>query len=136
MPHILTIQTPGRALIEITDEIAALTLACPAHSGIAHIFIQHTSASLVIQENADPDVRQDLIVYFDRVAPESGPYIHTAEGSDDMPAHVKSALTATSLAIPFVDGRLQLGAWQGVYVFEHRRAPHQRRILVTFIAEA
>lgn len=135
MPHILTIDTPGRDLIEITDKIRDLTASSGLRDGIAHLFIQHTSASLTIQENADPDVCRDLLAWFDRAAPEDGDYRHAAEGPDDMPAHIKSALTATSLSIPVIDGELALGAWQGVYVFEHRRAPHRRRVIISFVAE-
>lgn len=136
MPQIITIDTPGRGLIEITGKIRELTAASGLRNGIIQLFIQHTSASLIIQENADPDVKTDLIDYFDRIAPEDIGYIHTAEGPDDMPAHIKAALTATSLAIPVADGDLQLGTWQGIYVFEHRRAPHRRRIIATFTQEA
>lgn len=135
MPHILTIDTPGRDLIEITNKIRDLTASSGLRDGIAHLFIQHTSASLTIQENADPDVCRDLLAWFDRAAPEDGDYRHAAEGPDDMPAHIKSALTATSLSIPVIDGELALGAWQGVYVFEHRRAPHRRRVIISFVAE-
>jgi len=134
MPHTLTIETPGRALVDITPRIAELTGAAAPVSGLAHLFVQHTSASLLIQENADPDVQRDLIAWFDRAAPEGGPYRHRAEGPDDMPAHIKTALTASSLSIPFADGRLSLGTWQGIYLFEHRRAPQRRRIIVSFIA--
>lgn len=102
MPHILTIDTPGRDLIEITNKIRDLTASSGLRDGIAHLFIQHTSASLTIQENADPDVCRDLLAWFDRAAPEDGDYRHAAEGPDDMPAHIKSALTATSLSIPEV----------------------------------
>ena len=135
MPHIITINTPGRSLTDITNEIARVVADAPANSGVAHILVQHTSASLVIQENADDDVQRDLISYFDRIAPEDGPYLHSAEGPDDMPAHLKSALTTTSLSIPFVDGKMLLGVWQGIYLFEHRRAAHRRRIVVSLTAE-
>lgn len=104
-------------------------------NGVVHLFVQHTSASLLIQKNADPDVQKDLIAFFDRIAPEGGFYAHAAEGPDDMPAHLKSALTATSLTIPIADGRPMLGAWQGIYIFEHRRAGHRRRVIVTFSRE-
>ena len=122
MPETLIVDTPGRGLIEITAEIADLTRKAAPVSGIVQLFLQHTSASLVIQENADPDVQHDLVNWFDRAAPEDGPYRHSAEGPDDMPAHIKTALTAVSLAIPFAEGRLLLGTWQGIYLFEHRRA--------------
>lgn len=136
MPHILTIDTPGRDLIEITDKICSLAASSGVGDGLANVFIQHTSASLIIQENADPDVCRDLLAWLDRAAPEDGNYRHTAEGPDDMPAHIKSALTATSLSIPIIDGELALGTWQGVYLFEHRRASHRRRVIVSIIAEA
>ncbi len=135
MPHIISVRTPGRALIDITRDVAQLLAKAPGRSGLANIFVQHTSASLVIQENADPDVQRDLIAYFDRIAPEDGPYLHTAEGPDDMPAHLKSALTATSVSVPYADGKLLLGTWQGIYLFEHRTRPHQRKAIVTFISE-
>jgi len=136
VPHIITVNTPGRALVDITTRIKSLLSASAVTDGVAHLFVQHTSASLVIQENADPDVLSDLIAYFDRLAPEDGPYQHSAEGPDDMPAHIKSALTSTTLTIPFSDRRFLLGTWQGVYLFEHRRTAHQRRIAVSFIGEA
>ena len=140
MPHTLTIDTPGRSLTDITNEVARLTAFAHATkgatNGLVSLFLQHTSASLLIQENADPDVQRDLIAWFDRAAPEDGDYLHTAEGPDDMPAHIKTALTAVSLSIPFADGRLLLGTWQGIYLFEHRRAPQRRRIVVSFVSEA
>ncbi len=123
-------------MIDITGEIGNIILRSDIHSGVAHIFIQHTSASLTVQENADPDVKRDLLAWLDRLAPENGPYLHTAEGADDMPAHIKAAITSTALSIPFEDGRLLTGAWQGVYVIEHRRRPHRRRIAVTLLAAA
>lgn len=136
MPETLIVETPGRALVDITARVADLTRNAAPASGIAQLFLQHTSASLVIQENADPDVQRDLIAWFDRVAPEDGPYLHNAEGPDDMPAHIKTALTAVSLSVPFADGRLLLGTWQGIYVFEHRRAPQRRRVIASFIEAA
>ncbi len=135
MPQILTVNTPGCDLVEITAEIQKYAAAAGVHHGLVHLFIQHTSASLTIQENADPDVRADLLAYFDRIAPESDVYSHAAEGPDDMPAHIKTALTATSLSIPIIDGNLALGTWQGIYVFEHRRAAQKRRVVVTFVSE-
>ena len=133
MPETLIVETPGRAMVEITDDIAALTRKAAPASGCVQLFLQHTSASLVIQENADPDVRRDLVAWFDRAAPEDGPYRHSAEGPDDMPAHIKTALTAVSLSVPFAQRRLLLGTWQGIYVFEHRRTPQRRRVVVSFI---
>lgn len=133
MPETLTVETPGRALIEITADIAALTRKAAPASGCVQLFLQHTSASLLIQENADPDVQRDLVDWFDRAAPEDGPYRHSAEGPDDMPAHIKTALTAVSLSVPFTERRLLLGTWQGVYLFEHRRAPQRRRVIASFL---
>ncbi len=135
MPQTLSIATPGRGLIEITSDLKDLAREAGVKNGAAHIFVQHTSASLLIQENADPDVGKDLLAFFDRIAPEGGAYAHDAEGPDDMPAHIKSALTATSLTVPVSDGKLMLGTWQGIYLFEHRRAPHRRRVIVTFNRE-
>ena len=135
MPQTLSIATPGRGLIEITSDLQDLAREAGVKNGAAHIFVQHTSASLLIQENADPDVQKDLLAFFDRIAPEGGAYAHDAEGPDDMPAHIKSALTATSLTVPVSDGKLMLGTWQGIYLFEHRRAPHRRRVIVTFSRE-
>ena len=121
MPHIIAVDTPGKGFVEITSAVQDLARTENFRSGVVHLFIQHTSASLVIQENADPDVRRDLVDHFDRLAPEDAGYRHSAEGPDDMPAHIKTALTATSLMVPVADGRLMLGTWQGIYVFEHRR---------------
>ena len=136
MPQFITIDTPGRGLIDITREIRDLAASTGIENGLANLFVQHTSASLIIQENADPDVCRDLIDYLDRIAPESDLYRHSAEGPDDMPAHIKSVLTATSLSIPVANGDLLLGTWQGIYLFEHRAAPHRRRVVVTFAREA
>lgn len=135
MPQTLTFETPGRGLVEITSAVAQHATSSGVQNGAAHLFVQHTSASLLIQENADPDVQKDLIAFFERVAPEGAPYAHDAEGPDDMPAHIRSALTATSLTVPIADGKLMLGMWQGIYLFEHRRAAHRRRIVVTFSRE-
>ncbi len=136
MSEIIIVNTPGRALVDITRNVESALASCSFKSGVVHLFVQHTSASLVIQENADLDVQRDLIAYFDRLVPDDGPYRHVAEGADDMPAHIKSALTSTALTIPFSEGRLLLGTWQGIYLFEHRRAAHQRHIAVTFLSEA
>jgi secondary thiamine-phosphate synthase enzyme len=103
--------------------------------GLLTIFCRHTSASLLIQENADPTVRSDIEAYFDRIAPEGGAYRHNSEGSDDMPAHLKTALTQVQLSIPVIEGRLGLGTWQGIYLFEHRARPHRREILLHLIGE-
>lgn len=131
---ILTIPTRGQGLVEITDAVAAIVEAARIETGLATVYSRHTSASLLIQENADPDVASDLLAFFRRLAPDGDPlFVHTCEGPDDMPAHVKSALTATTLSIPITGGRLALGTWQGIFVFEHRTAPHRRSIVVHVI---
>jgi secondary thiamine-phosphate synthase enzyme len=127
----LRVATRGQGLTEITREVVAAVAASGLREGLCTLFVQHTSASLLIQENADPDVQRDLQAFFRRLVPEGDPlWTHTAEGPDDMPAHVRAALTATSLSIPVVEGRLQLGTWQGVYLWEHRRHGSERRVLV------
>ena len=132
--HTIAISTQGRGLYPITDRISAALSGSTLSAGLAHVFIQHTSASLTIQENADPDVLRDLDAFIGRLVPDGDPlYAHTAEGPDDMPAHVRAALTATSLMIPVTSGRLALGRWQGVYLWEHRTRPHQRRVVVTVL---
>ena len=136
MPKTLRINTSDPGLIEITDELRTFLRDIDAQSGLLNIFIQHTSASLTIQENADPDVCADLIDHFARLAPEDAPYRHRAEGPDDMPAHIKSVVSDTSLNIPVAHGEILLGTWQGVYVFEHRRAPHTRSVVLSFINES
>ena len=133
MPKTLSIQTRGRGLVDITDKARSYLAEIAAKDGLLNLFVQHTSASLTIQENADPDVLADLVDHFARLAPENAPWRHTAEGPDDMPAHVKSALTDVSLTIPVIDGAPGLGVWQGVYLFEHRDHPHERRVLMTFL---
>jgi secondary thiamine-phosphate synthase enzyme len=125
------IETAGQQLIEITDEVQAVLDNCATDTGLLTLFIQHTSASLVIQENADASVQTDLLSWMNRLVPEHATiYTHTSEGPDDMPAHIKSALTQTSLSIPFENGRLLLGNWQGIYLFEHRRSAHRRSVIV------
>lgn len=127
----LAIENPGQGLHEITSRVAAAVAESGVGEGLCTLFLQHTSASLVIQENADPSARRDLERWFDRLVPEEDPlFTHTAEGPDDMPSHVKAALTATSLAIPIVDGRLALGTWQGIFLWEHRRRPYTRKVVV------
>jgi secondary thiamine-phosphate synthase enzyme len=135
----LTIPTPGPGLTEFTDEAAAFVRqACGAAgvtSGLLTVFGRHTSCSLLIQENADPDVRRDLDAFFARLVPDAddpsmGYLVHRAEGPDDMPAHIKAALTQTSLSIPIMEGRMALGTWQGLYLFEHRARPHRRQIVL------
>ncbi len=134
--HRLSLQTRGRGLTDITREVASVLASQGAGDGLLTVFIRHTSASLTIQENADPDVRTDLLSAFDRLAPENAPYVHTIEGPDDMPAHIKTALTDTSLSIPVEGGRLALGTWQGLYLFEHRSRPHRREIVLHFMGSA
>jgi secondary thiamine-phosphate synthase enzyme len=127
----LSIQTRGKGLHEFTDQVARLVADAGIDEGLCTVFVQHTSASLTIQENADPSARHDLEAWLDRLVPEHDPaFTHTAEGPDDMPSHIKAALTATSLAIPVVAGRLALGTWQGIYLWEHRRRAHARRVVV------
>ena len=126
----LSLPTSGPGLYELTDQVRAQVAACGAHDGQITLFCRHTSASLVIQENADPDVLRDLQTFFEGIAPRMAAYRHDTEGPDDMPAHIKSALTQSSLSIPILGGRLALGTWQGVYLFEHRDRPHQREIIV------
>ena len=125
---LLRIRTPGRALVEITDDVTDWVAAQQMNDGLLTLFCRHTSASLVIQENAEPAVRHDLIDWLDRIAPEDHPYAHDDEGPDDMPAHIKAMLTGVSLTIPLIGGRLALGTWQGIYLVEHRRARHERQI--------
>ena len=132
----LTIQTPGRGLIEITDDVRAHVAQCAIQQGLLTLFIRHTSASLLIQENADPDVRGDLERFFARLVRDGDPlFQHRAEGADDMPAHVRSALTATQLSIPIADGSLALGTWQGIYLWEHRFRGHARELVLHVVGE-
>ena len=132
----ITLPTRGQGLIEFTDEAQAFVAGSGITTGLLTVFVRHTSASLLIKENADPDVQRDLLAFFKRLVPEGDAlFVHTAEGPDDMPAHVKAALTATSLSIPVSDGRLVLGTWQGLYLFEHRRAPHRRSLVLHLIGE-
>jgi secondary thiamine-phosphate synthase enzyme len=134
--HRLSIPARGPGLHEVTREVAAWLAEQKVRDGLLTLFVRHTSASLVIQENADPDVRRDLESFFRRLVPEDDRlYRHTAEGPDDMPAHIKGALTQTQLSIPVSDGRLALGTWQGIYLFEHRHAPHRREVALHLIGE-
>lgn len=126
--HVLQVTTPGKGLVDITVQVQAWLASTHVRQGLLTIFIQHTSASLTIQENADPDVLLDLADFFERRAPEDAPYRHLSEGPDDMPAHIRAALTQTQLTVPVLDGRAALGTWQGIYVFEHRASSHQRQI--------
>ncbi len=133
----LTIPTRGQGLVEITREVAAVVRATGVHTGLCTVFVQHTSASLIIQENADPSAAHDLERWLARLVPEHEDlYTHTTEGPDDMPAHIKSALTATSLGIPIADGRLGLGTWQGIYLWEHRHHAGARHVLVQVLGDA
>jgi secondary thiamine-phosphate synthase enzyme len=132
----LEISTPGRGFTDLTREVAAVVAASGAGVGLCSVFVLHTSASLVIQENADPAVLRDLAAWMDRLAPESDAYEHDAEGPDDMPSHLRGAVTRTGEVIPIGDGRLLLGTWQAVYLWEHRSAPHRRRVVVTVTGAA
>lgn len=134
--HSLHIQTHGKGLVEITEDISGWLNSQKIATGLMTIFCRHTSASLLVQENADPDVRTDLENFFEEIAPEDRDrYIHRTEGVDDMPAHIKSALLQTQLSIPVASGRMALGTWQGIYLFEHRRAPHRREIVLHLLGE-
>ena len=134
--HRLSLPARGPGLHEVTREVAAWLAEQSVGDGLLTVFVRHTSASLLIQENADPDVQRDLESFFGRLVPEdSRLYRHTAEGPDDMPAHIKGALTQTQLSIPVSDGRLALGTWQGIYLFEHRHAPHRRELALHLIGE-
>jgi len=132
----LRVTTRGKGLFEITGEVESWLEKQGIRTGLLTLFIRHTSASLTVQENADPDVIADLNDWFGRLVKESDPHFrHTLEGPDDMPAHIRSALTAVQVAVPVVNGRMVLGSWQGVYVFEHRRAPHRREVALHLLGE-
>jgi secondary thiamine-phosphate synthase enzyme len=132
MPSTVTIKTQGKGLYEITDRVRAAAAELHSGDGCCTIFVQHTSASLTIQENADPSARRDLEDWLERAVPEAGqPFTHTSEGPDDMPSHIRAMITDVSLTIPMDAGELLLGTWQGVFLCEHRRAPHTRRIIVS-----
>jgi secondary thiamine-phosphate synthase enzyme len=131
----LEVATSGPRLYEVTRAAARWVEEQAIETGLLTLFCRHTSASLLIQENAAPEVKDDLVAFFARLAPESRDYAHDDEGPDDMPAHLKTALTQVSLSIPIVNGHLGLGTWQGIYLFEHRRAPHRRTILLHLIGE-
>jgi secondary thiamine-phosphate synthase enzyme len=134
--HTLTLATRGRGLSEFTAEIRRFLVDAGIRDGLLTVFCRHTSASLVIQENADPDVHADLDAFFARLAPDGDPrHRHDTEGPDDMPAHIRAALTQTSLTIPVVGGRPALGTWQGVYLWEHRTSAHQREVLLHLIGD-
>jgi secondary thiamine-phosphate synthase enzyme len=132
----LRIATRGRAILDITAEIARWLRSAQASRGLLTVLVRHTSASLLIQENADADVLRDLETFLSDLVPDADPrFAHTAEGPDDMPSHVRSALTQSSLSIPIDGGEMLLGTWQGIYLWEHRHAPHQRRIAVHYLGE-
>ena len=127
----LEIRTRGKGLLEITREVQAIVARAGLGEGLCTVFLRHTSASLLIQENADPSAKRDLEAWLERLVPEDDPlYTHTVEGPDDIPSHIKAALTAVSLSVPIVDGRLALGAWQGIYLWEHRRRGSAREVVV------
>ena len=127
------VSTTGRGFVNVTREVESVVARSGVTTGLVHVFVRHTSASLVIQENADPAVLRDMLAWRDRVAPENGHYEHDDEGPDDMPAHLKSAITKTSETIPVTGGHLALGTWQAIYLAEHRRAPHARELVITVI---
>jgi secondary thiamine-phosphate synthase enzyme len=132
----LTVETRGRGLVEFTRAVTAWVAGSGVDSGLLTLFVRHTSASLLIQENADPDVREDLDRFFARLVPDGDPlYRHRDEGADDMPAHVRAALTAVQLSIPLAAGRLVLGTWQGIYLWEHRLQPHRREVALHLLGE-
>ena len=128
------VPTRGRGTYDLTTEVQRAVAAAKVEDGLCHVFVHHTSASLLLTENADPDVRRDLEAFFARLVPDGDPlYEHTAEGDDDMPAHVRAVLSPASLSIPIARGRCDLGTWQGVYLWEHRKAAHRRRVTVTVV---
>lgn len=131
-----SVHTHGKGTSEITSQVAAIVSRSAIQNGTVTVFVRHTSASLVIMENADPSARRDLEVFFEKLVPEDTPwFIHTLEGPDDMPSHIRMALTRTSEVIPIIDGRMTLGTWQGIFLFEHRSRPHTRQIAVSVIGE-
>lgn len=132
----LQISSRGQGFYEFTSDVAAFVDAAEITTGLLTVFCRHTSCSLLIQENADPDVRVDMQGFFERLVPEGMDWIvHTLEGTDDMPAHIKTALTQTSISIPVAEGRMVLGTWQGIYLFEHRRQPHDRQVVLHLLGE-
>ena len=132
----LEIRTNGKGMYEITDDVQAKIDKCGVRTGTMSVFVQHTSCSVVIMENADPTARHDVEEFFNRLVPEDADYFtHGSEGSDDMPSHIRMVLTRTSETVPIIDGRMQLGTRQGLFLFEHRRAPHRRKVLITVTGE-
>lgn len=132
---LLKLQTHGKSLCKITSKIASIVAESGIESGLCTLFLRHTSASLIIQENADPDVLADLESFLSKLVPEAGKYIHSAEGADDMPAHIRTVLTHTSEQIPIANSRLLLGTWQGIYIWEHRQRSHTRELVVHITGE-
>ena len=131
----LDIQTKPKSFLDITSQVQNSIANSNIQNGVCHLFIKHTSASLVIQENYDPSVRQDFETIFSKLVPEDFPYVHNMEGKDDMPAHIRSALTSTSETVPVVNGKLSLGTWQGIYIWEHRDQTHNRKVMVSMVGE-
>ena len=132
----LEVRSHGKGLREITDDVQSKIDKSGVRNGTVTVFVQHTSCSIVIMENADPTARRDLEKFFDRLVPENADYFtHDAEGGDDMPSHIRMVLTRTSETMPVMDGKMQLGTWQGIFLFEHRRAPHRRNVLITIMGE-
>ena len=131
----LEINTLPKSFLDITNDVQAFVSESGLANGVCSLFIKHTSASLVIQENYDPTVRQDFETIFSKLVPEDFPYVHNMEGKDDMPAHVRSALTSTSESIPVVNSKLSLGTWQGIYIWEHRDQTHNRKVIVSMVGE-
>jgi secondary thiamine-phosphate synthase enzyme len=132
----LEVRTKGKGLYEITDDLQSKIDRCGVRNGTVTAFVQHTSCSVIIMENADPTARRDLEEFFNRLVPEDADYFtHGSEGSDDMPSHIRMALTRTNETVPIIDAKMQLGTWQGIFLFEHRRASHRRKISITIIGE-
>src|SRR6476646_10764705 len=132
----LEVRTKGKGLYEITDDVQSKIPKCGVRNGTVTVFVQHTSCSVIIMENADPTARADLEEFFNRLVPEDADYFtHGSEGSDDMPSHIRMVLTRTSETVPIADGKMQLGTWQGIFLFEHRRAPNRRKLFLTMIGE-
>ena len=129
------IRTTPKSFLDITSQVQDFVTKSNIQNGVCHLFIKHTSASLVIQENYDPSVRQDFETIFSKLVPEDFPYVHNMEGKDDMPAHIRSALTSTSEAVPVMNGKLSLGTWQGIYLWEHRDQPHNRIVMISMGGE-
>ena len=132
---LLEFRTDPKSFLDITSHVQDFVTSSDIQNGVCHLFIKHTSASLVIQENYDPSVRQDFETIFSKLVPEDFPYVHNMEGKDDMPAHIRSALTSTSETVPVVNGKLSLGTWQGIYLWEHRDQTHNRKVMVSMIGE-